>query len=463
MLDEALIIDVNGDLLPDLFGVDSISGQKATWVSLSGMKKNYREFRLELHGSDTLPSAFPLTNAFVDLTGDFHSDLIMPVIDANQSVLQVWQGKTGLFKSKSDMIQIELLPEFRKFKLGQASFGDMDADGKIDIILPVSSAPVGLMAIYLYSKGSWSIMLTTDASQPTLRFPDADFQQSDLLNFPPVIRIGDYNMDGYPDGVAVFEGKGNRRIPYLLENIPCKDRQSETLCTGARSLAIKTAIHFKENAALIVMFDIYENGILDFLVVTSSQKAFAIKAYRNDFNTDTTFLKILVLSGRCYRNCICKKIETPYGANQVGAVALYKTTSPGGKAQVCAAVQLSKSSHFSLQLPYTIFGLGRSPNFVDKVQVGIPQGAGQVDRIHSWQSLIPNSQVIVIPFPPDKPAEWMTKLLVTPSKLLLQTGGVLIGTCVFVAGLILMLYIKEKREDEKEKRQEAHKFHFDAL
>ena len=31
----------------------------------------------------------------------------------------------------------------------------------------------------------------------------------------------------------------------------------------------------------------------------------------------------------------------------------------------------------------------------------------QVDRIHSWQSLIPNSQVIVIPFPPDKPAEYV--------------------------------------------------------
>ena len=39
---------------------------------------------------------------------------------------------------------------------------------------------------------------------------------------------------------------------------------------------------------------------------------------------------------------------------------------------------------------------------------------------------------------------WMTKLLVTPSKLLLQTGGVLIGTCVFVAALILILHIKEK-------------------
>ncbi len=38
----------------------------------------------------------------------------------------------------------------------------------------------------------------------------------------------------------------------------------------------------------------------------------------------------------------------------------------------------------------------------------------------------------------------MAKLLVTPSKLLLQTAGVLIGTCIFVAAIILILYIKEK-------------------
>lgn len=43
-----------------------------------------------------------------------------------------------------------------------------------------------------------------------------------------------------------------------------------------------------------------------------------------------------------------------------------------------SAVQLSQSAHFSLQLPYTLFGLGRSPNFVDKVEVGIPQGNGKV-------------------------------------------------------------------------------------
>ena len=43
-----------------------------------------------------------------------------------------------------------------------------------------------------------------------------------------------------------------------------------------------------------------------------------------------------------------------------------------------SATQLPLSSHFALQLPYTLFGLGRSPNFVDKVEVGIPQSTGKV-------------------------------------------------------------------------------------
>jgi len=34
--------------------------------------------------------------------------------------------------------------------------------------------------------------------------------------------------------------------------------------------------------------------------------------------------------------------------------------------------QLSQSAHFALQLPYVMFGLGQTPNFVDEVGVGIP-------------------------------------------------------------------------------------------
>ena len=42
------------------------------------------------------------------------------------------------------------------------------------------------------------------------------------------------------------------------------------------------------------------------------------------------------------------------------------------------AVQLSQSAYFALQCPYTVFGLGRTPNFVDKLAVGMPRAADSV-------------------------------------------------------------------------------------
>lgn len=41
------------------------------------------------------------------------------------------------------------------------------------------------------------------------------------------------------------------------------------------------------------------------------------------------------------------------------------------------AGQLSQSAHFSLQLPYTVLGLGRSANFLDHLFVGIPRQTGE--------------------------------------------------------------------------------------
>lgn len=41
-----------------------------------------------------------------------------------------------------------------------------------------------------------------------------------------------------------------------------------------------------------------------------------------------------------------------------------------------AAGQLSQSAHLSLQLPYTVLGLGRSANFLDHLYVGIPRPLG---------------------------------------------------------------------------------------
>ena len=37
--------------------------------------------------------------------------------------------------------------------------------------------------------------------------------------------------------------------------------------------------------------------------------------------------------------------------------------------------QLSQSAYLPLQLPYSVFGLGQTPNFIDKLEVGIPRNS----------------------------------------------------------------------------------------
>lgn len=110
-----------------------------------------------------------------------------------------------------------------------------------------------------------------------------------------------------------------------------------------------------------------------------------------------------------------------------------------------------------LHLPYTIFGLGRTPNFVDEVVVGLSKHS------RKWQQLIPNSQILVIPNPLNEPSLWKAQLFVTPSKIILKSVFALGGVCLVILLIILVLHLKERREDRLEKLQSAHQFHFDAM
>ena len=92
------------------------------------------------------------------------------------------------------------------------------------------------------------------------------------------------------------------------------------------------------------------------------------------------------------------------------------------------AVQMSQSGQLTLELPYVIIGLGSTPNFVEKITVGVPPSTESVrfivsidlnetntfrlfllnfqhKLIRTYTQMIPNSQVVVVPSPlsnPDK-------------------------------------------------------------
>lgn len=101
--------------------------------------------------------------------------------------------------------------------------------------------------------------------------------------------------------------------------------------------------------------------------------------------------------------------------------------------------------------------MGRTPNFVDTLTVGLS------NRSRDWTQIIPNSQMVVIPWPTDEPTKWKAQLFVTPSKLILMSVAGLTGLCGIITLIILGLYWKERQEDKKERLQESHRFHFDAM
>lgn len=289
------------------------------------------------------------------------------------------------------------------------------------------------------------------------------------------LRGGDFNMDGYPDLLVTLArtpasgGLFSKLWPsaaaptqtFLLENVPCKS----TCASLSRTFEVRwrDLAPFTNGTVAGAFYDFYQDGILDVLFVEQTlPQSSRMVAFSNKLDYDANFIKCIVLTGLTNRRDPTKltplgRKKRTYGTNLPGPRIEYQTTTQDGEPQCGTSAQLPQSGYFSLQLPYTIFGLGRTPNFVDRLAVGL------ANESRTWNQLIPNSQMIVVPFPLDRPSHWKAQLFVTPSKLIVKSVIALGATCLLIMLIILGLYIKEKREDKVEMLLEAHRFPFDAM
>uniref|UniRef100_A0A8C9ZVX7 Integrin alpha FG-GAP repeat containing 1 n=1 Tax=Sander lucioperca TaxID=283035 RepID=A0A8C9ZVX7_SANLU len=396
----------NGDMIPDIFGVVNPPLTEVLWRNAL---------------SSSVKMRVPHSNAFIDLNKDFTA------------------GESDGNFTRSEVMPADPPPATT---VGQSSFVDFDGDGDQDHLLPVClDAACQHSAIYLAKSGSkeWVTVLS-------------DFQwKGTVWSFVPgkpsqplALHFGDYNLDGFPDALVVLRNtSGGGQQAFLLENVPCSN-------TSCQSVGRMFHIHWDQsdlgaiqNAIMATFFDIYEDGILDMLVLSQAEgkNDLIIHALKNNFEADAYFVKVMVLSGLCFNDCP----EDPFGVNQPGPYVMYTTTDSNGYLKNASAGQLSQSAHFSLQLPYTVLGLGRSANFLDHLFVGIPRQPGETEiRMKEWTAIIPNSQLIVIPFPHNKPRSWSAKLYLTPSNSVLLTAIALIGVCVFILVIIGILHWQEK-------------------
>lgn len=453
--DQPVLLDANGDLIPDLLGEQN--GNSYYWLFSEGVRGNITKHPVS---PIKLNMTKPQSSGFVDLNGDLAADISL----VTDNGIEQWYNTRGEFGPNHPVITY---PSAMKDGVrGQATYVDVDADSKVDVLMP--SCDGDECDIWVLSKLEWQKLgVNFDSGAGTKwRFVAANQNPPEMKNLPVTLRSGDFDLDGFPDLLAVLQhtkddGEVLQRA-YILLNVGCSGAGCEKFPRTYRVSWTTTLHNPSDRAVLATFFDYEENGILDILVTSfTSQGKYQTTLMKHTFEQDACFMKVMVTSGVCSDSCPAHR--KPYGINQPGPVAKFSTLDTNGDPQVGAATQLTQSAYFSLQQPYIVFGLGQTPNFVDKLYVGIPHPNGTDVRTRSWASVIPNSQLVIIPYPHDDPSSWTNKLFVTPSKLVLLTGAALLGTCGFLAAIVGILHWREKIEDKKEKLQDAHKFHFDAM
>uniref|UniRef100_A0A673JIP0 T-cell immunomodulatory protein-like n=1 Tax=Sinocyclocheilus rhinocerous TaxID=307959 RepID=A0A673JIP0_9TELE len=290
----------------------------------------------------------PHSNAFIDLNKDFTAARVLILLNLSA-------------------------PENAK-KVGQSAFVDFDGDGSQDHLLPVCmDTECERSAIYLAKPGEkeWVPVLT-------------DFRRKDSVwgfvssDIPITLHLGDYNMDGFPDALVILRNTSasTQQQAFLLENVACNN-------ASCRQAGRMFRVHWEQSdlsaipkAVVATFFDIYEDGILDMIVLSKveGEEELVIHALKNNFEADAYFVKVIVLSGLCSNDC--PENVKPFGVNQPGPYVMYTSVDSNGYLKNASAGQLSQSAHLALQLPYTVLGLGRSANFLDHLFVGIPWPPG---------------------------------------------------------------------------------------
>lgn len=462
---QPLLFDFNGDMITDLLGSvkeesKATKYQRYVW----SFKFNATYVSKPLFGDSGIKKIN--SNSFVDLNQDTIPDVF---IDGEEHG-EYWINQNDGFPAKSPSVQLLPVPSNRGS--GSSSFLDIGYGGNISHLKPFINSK-GESTILLFKGGIW-IEITPPLLDPrdnsTLTF--VGDQRIDGLTFPMSLRSADFDGDGFIDFVTLMETKAGVKKIFILRNIA-----SSTPEKSPRSFEVMKEFEVKipdgEEPILATFFDFHEDGKPDLLIntIVKSNQTWRIHAVINTVMVDACFLKVMVASGLCYKDCSAIKNPSPtpsfepgvkdsvaYGTNQPGPNICHELVDFDGYVRRSCQGQLTSSAHFSLQMPYTIFGLGSWPNFVDTLSATIPSPNSSVVRSRTWTQIVPDAQVVLIPYPKELPSFWRSKLFLTPSDIVLSTLITLASICILLIVVIAFLHRKEILEDIAE--HEEYKRHW---
>eukprot|EP00916_Digyalum_oweni_P003399 GHVL01006148.1.p1 GENE.GHVL01006148.1~~GHVL01006148.1.p1 ORF type:complete len:626 (+),score=161.17 GHVL01006148.1:47-1924(+) len=493
---QPIFIDINNDGFIDIIG-QTPSDDRIIWLNNKGIFNHVLEFSQIMNISKIKIKKIlnPHSSSIVDVDGDCISDLIIEVLDDDEGgeegggrMLEIWLAKQDHF---------QLLEMASPVKIpagaGQLTWGDFNADGSMDFVFPkctiVNGKCTGDNEIWMVPNiqipvCSHSIFnpipdptqcrpfhKLCDMPDPNFHFPDlslkSDISISSVLNKdinfifsddnPMTLRMADFDLDGFADLLAVTDD-GKIRI---LNNVEHSDNILRRFEAGWEDDLFSNITANETVHVTAAPFDIEDDGVLDILAsgsyVTANKTETVIETRIMTASSEFFFLRAVGLNGVCPESCPNAPRfpnPKPYGVNQIGSVFKLTVTDVNGVKSARVGTQLSQTAYAPLQLPFVYFGLGRTNNYLEEFYMG------QSLKSSIWISIIPNTQVIAIPYPRDNPKKWTLELSVNPSSkfpfILLTTFAML----VIIGLIILVLDRKEKSEDSRQR--ESFRVHFIA-
>lgn len=509
-------LDIDGDLKIDLLGLTTSSGSQIqvwqnVWNSSISDSPLFEMQDSHFKGSQC-KIANPHSNAVVDLNGDCLADVFLVCDEGNgEKSYQIWLNKKS---------QGFLMATRGSFPSGtqSVSFGDIDRDGTIDMMFTtcknIDSKGIG-SDCYINVAYNQQLGLCSSATESEMkngvrvcrqpnnlctaddnfkfdlrdspdnkaftRFPisslfpkGSSLLVTDTTYDPPIplsIRLGDANLDGFPDFLTII-ASGNDRTPYLVYSVACAPSVAGCKSDGSGRRGWKVAdagtesLKKVKDARGVTFLDMDEDGTLDIMVQrTGSQGGSRVLFIQNNFYYDAFFLKAIVLNGACnngwcYSSNGSEKYQ-PFGVSYSGASYKYTVLDTAGHRSAAQVGQLPQTSYHALQTPYSFFGLGRTNNYIENLFVGTTIHAP--DHYINMEGVIPNSRVVILP-PPDGSGDgWKQQLFLRPGSWVPLVTVTCIAGMVILAIIVFVLHLTEKREDELERRRASHHINFDAL
>ena len=470
--DEVLVANLFGSGSVDLFG--SSNGHRMAWRN-KGTPGKVVLVGTQLPGSQL---ATPHTSSTVDVNGDCVADLVTVTLENGVKYLEFWSVKT--LAEGQPMARIMSL-----HGLGLLSWTDIDSDGDLDIIAPVEHKGRWRYILILYNQQGTkdpacasdlcclsefafhefdhpfadpSSLLSCDYSAGYLLLDLGDEPMdyrtwTNGISAPPRVRVGDFNIDGYPDFVVVTDiSNGSGTAAHLWKNEPCVG-QPCSRCGSPRMM-----VHQKAGAEVLKgmagVFDGFfytynEEGASDLIFMGGAGSHTKLWALKNDFFNDAFFLKALASRVGGVKG---KKF---FGAALPGTMLKLTWADLDTNPRVQMGVQLPTSTHNALNLPYTFSGLGRTNSYIDQFVCGSYQEDAQKKDTHEWLGLIPNSQVFVLLTPSDDGPKWSLEIYVSPSKITFWVAASVAGGLALLAVPVWYLHRQERLADEIERRAKA--------